>query len=143
MITASLKNHRQSPRKVRLVADLVRGKQVLRALNTLNFLTKKASDPVRSVIEMAVANAKNNHKIDSDKLYISEIKVDEGVTLMRRMPRARGTAYPIRKRSSHISIVLSDKSNEPLIKISKKASEDHEHAHDHSHDHTDPNHKHS
>ncbi len=98
MITASLKNHRQSPRKVRLVADLVRGKKVDRALNTLNFLTKKASEPVRSVIEMAVANAKNNHKVNSDNLYINEIKVDEGVTLMRRMPRARGTSYPIQKR---------------------------------------------
>lgn len=145
MITASLKNHRQSPRKVRLVADLVRGKKVDRALNTLNFLTKKASDPVRSVIEMAVANAKHTHRIDMDKLYINEIKVDEGVTLMRRMPRARGTAYPIRKRSSHITIVLSDKSNEPVIKLSKKASEehDHDHEHNHDHDHSSADHKHA
>ncbi len=112
MISASLKNHRQSSRKVRLVADLVRGKKVDRALNTLNFLTKKASDPVRSVIEMAVANAKHNFQIDKEKLYIKEIKVDEGVTLMRRMPRARGTAFPIRKRSSHITVVLSEQAQQ-------------------------------
>jgi len=91
---------------------LVRGKKVDRALNTLNFLTKKASDPVRSVIEMAVANAKHNFQIDKEKLYIKEIKVDEGVTLMRRMPRARGTAFPIRKRSSHITVVLSEQAQQ-------------------------------
>ena len=108
MITAKLNNHRQSPRKVRIVADLVRGKKVDRALTTLAFLTKKASDPVRSVIELAVANAKHNFKVPTDKLYIKEIRVDEGVTLKRRMPRARGLAFPIKKRSSHITVVLSE-----------------------------------
>ena len=117
MIKAILKNHRQSPRKVRLVADLVRGKKVDRALNSLNFLTKKASGPVRSVIEMAVANARNNFQVKEDRLYIQEIKVDEGVTLMRRMPRARGSAYPIRKRSSHITVVLAEKTPEKTAKI--------------------------
>lgn len=140
MITATIKNERQSPRKVRLVADLVRGKKVDRALNTLGFLTKKASDPVRSVIEMAVANAKHNFKLEKEKLYVQEIKVDEGVTLMRRMPRAHGSAYPIRKRSSHITVVLSDKTSAPLLKPTAKKTVEEEHDHDHDHEGHDHHH---
>ncbi|OHA19124.1 MAG: 50S ribosomal protein L22 [Candidatus Taylorbacteria bacterium RIFCSPHIGHO2_01_FULL_45_63] len=107
MVKAILRNYRQSPRKVRLVADLVRGKKVDRALTVLDFLTKKASEPVRNVIKLAVANARHNFHLDPDKLFIKEIRVDDGVTLMRRMPRARGSAYPIRKRTSHIEVLLA------------------------------------
>lgn len=105
---AVLKNYRQSPRKVRLVADLVRGKRVSQALNTLDYLTKRASDPVRSVIKVAAENAKHNWKIDPENLVIKEIRVDEGVMMKRSMPRARGSAYPIRKRTSHIVVVLGE-----------------------------------
>ena len=107
MITASLNNFRQSPRKVRSVANLVRGKSVVNALNTLNFLSKKGSDPLYALLQSAIANAKNNHQIEKEGLVIKELRVDVGVTLKRRMPRARGTAYPINKRCSHILLVLA------------------------------------
>ena len=109
MIQASLKNFRQSPRKVRSVANLVRGKSVIDALNTLNFLNKKGSDPLYALLQSAVANAKNNHSIEKEGLIIKELRVDGGVTLKRRMPRARGTAYPINKRSSNILLILAPK----------------------------------
>jgi len=131
MVTTIVKNYRQSPRKVRLVADLVRGKKVDKALTSLNFLTKKASEPVKNAIENAIANAKHNFNIEADRLFIKEIRVDEGTTLMRRMPRARGTAYPIKKRSSHISIVLDTKDTSPKAQIATaskkevKVEEDH------------------
>ncbi|HEY4504062.1 MAG TPA: 50S ribosomal protein L22 [Candidatus Paceibacterota bacterium] len=107
MITASLKNFRQSPRKVRSVANLVRGKFVSQALDTLNFLDKKAADPLCGLLKSAIANAKNNYNIEKDKLIIKELRVDVGYILKRRMPRARGMAYPINKRTSHILLVLA------------------------------------
>ncbi|MES2470967.1 MAG: 50S ribosomal protein L22 [Patescibacteria group bacterium] len=109
MITASLKNYRQSPRKVRLVANMVRGKSVKQALDTLEFVAKKATDPISVLIKSAVANAKNNFNIESDNLFLKEIRVDAGYILKRRMPRARGMAFPINKRTSHVSIVLDSK----------------------------------
>ncbi len=109
MITASLKNFRQSPRKVRSVANLVRGKTVEQALNTLNFLSKKASDPLYTLLQSAIANAKNNFKIEKDGLFIKELRVDVGYTLKRRMPRARGSASPINKRTSNVKLVLAPK----------------------------------
>lgn len=122
MIEATLKNYRQSPRKVRLVADLVRGKKVDRALTMLEFLSKKATEPVRGVLKMAVANAKSNFNTSSDRLYVREIKVDEGTTMKRMMPRARGSAYTIKKRSSHISVVLDTKGEELISKVMKPDS---------------------
>lgn len=110
MITASLKNYRQSPRKVRGVANLVRGKSVEQALNTLNFLSKKAADPLYGLLMSAIANAKNNFNIEKDNLIIKELRVDAGYILKRRMPRARGNSYPINKRTSHVNLVLAPKS---------------------------------
>lgn len=107
MIKASLTNFRQSPRKVRSVANLVRGKTVVNALNTLNFLSKKAADPLYGLLQSAVANAKNTYSMEKEGLMIKELRVDGGVILKRRMPRARGTAYPIYKRSSHVLLVLA------------------------------------
>ncbi len=106
MIKASLTNFRQSPRKVRSVANLVRGKSVVNALNTLNFLSKKAADPLYDLLQSALANAKNTYNLEKEVLTIKELRVDGGVILKRRMPRARGTAYPIYKRSSHVLLVL-------------------------------------
>ncbi len=125
MIEATLKNYRQSPRKVRLVADLVRGKKVDRALTMLEFLSKKATEPVRGVLKMAVANAKSNFNTSSDRLYVREIKVDEGQTAKRFMPRARGSAYTIRKRTSHISVVLDTKGEEAVSNILKSGADKH------------------
>lgn len=120
MITASLKNYRQSPRKVRLVATLVKGKSVNDALQTLNFLPKRATGPLYTLLKSAVANAKNNFNIEKDNLFVKEMRVDAGQVLKRRMPRARGSAYPINKRTSHVSLVLAEK--EAKIKKSKKAA---------------------
>lgn len=109
MITASLKNYRQSPRKVRTVANLVRGKSVDQALNTLNFINRKAGSPLYDLLLSAIANAKNNFQIEKDGLFVKELRVDAGYILKRRMPRARGSAYPINKRTSHVTLVLAPK----------------------------------
>lgn len=119
MVTARLQNYRQSPRKVRLVANFVRGKKVAEALSQLQFVSKKAADPIKKLIESAVANAKNNNKISVDDLIVKEIRVDKGVTLYRSMPRAHGRAFPIRKRSSHLIVSLDTKEG---IKEAKKAA---------------------
>lgn len=116
---SSLTNYRQSPRKVRLVADLVRGKSVANALAELDMLGKRASLPVKKLILSAVANAKENHKVDADKLVIKEMRVDKGVVLKRFMPRARGSAFGIKKRSSHIHVLLAE-AEAPKAKSQKK-----------------------
>jgi large subunit ribosomal protein L22 len=107
MITASLKNYRISPRKFRLVADMIRGKSVANAKNILSAAAKKARHPLSNLIDSAVANAKNNFKIDSDTLFVKEIRVDGGQVLKRSMPVSRGSAHPIKKRTSHVSIILA------------------------------------
>lgn len=109
MITASLKNYRQSPRKMRLIANLVRGKSVVQASDILHSLNKKAATPFSHLLKSAIANAKNNHNLEKDGLIIKELRVDAGYTLKRRMPRARGVAYPINKRTSHVKMVLAPK----------------------------------
>lgn len=105
---AVLKNYRQSPRKVRLLADLVRGKKVVKALEVLSFTNKRAAEPVVKLINSAVANAKQ-HGADVEKLFIKSIAVDKGIVLKRFMPRARGSAAQILKRASHISVELGSK----------------------------------
>jgi large subunit ribosomal protein L22 len=114
MIEAIVKNYRQSPRKVRVVADLVRGKRVSHALTVLTVLNKKAADPIRGAIQTAVANAKHNFKLGPEYLFVKEIKVDEGVVIKRHMPRARGSVSPIKKRTSHIFVALDTKGDEVL-----------------------------
>ena len=109
MVKASLYNYRQSPRKVRLVANLVKGKQVEKAVSLLNFTVKEASGPVSKLIQSAVANAKNNFNLDAKDLFVKEIQVNPGYVLRRNTPGARGRAFPIRKRTSHITLVLDTK----------------------------------
>lgn len=106
---AILKNYRQSPRKVRLVADLVRGKRADESLLTLEFTPKRASETISKLIKSAVANAVNNDNKKPENLFVSEITVDEGLTLKRFRPRARGRAARIRKRTSHITVTLDEK----------------------------------
>ena len=108
-VTAKLRNLRIAPRKARLVADLIRNKQVEEAQAALNFTNKKATEPFLKLLNSAVANAKNNFQLDPANLYISKILVDEGTKLKRWMPRARGQASPIQKKTSHITLVLSEK----------------------------------
>ncbi len=106
---ASLKLLRMSPRKVRLVADLVRGKSVAQAVNTLRFTPRAAAAPLKKLIESAIANAENNHGLDIDTLWLKEVRVDEGPTLKRFRPRAQGRAFRVRKRTSHVSVVLAER----------------------------------
>jgi large subunit ribosomal protein L22 len=119
MVTASLKNYRQSPRKVRLVADLIRGKSVNHALTTLEHLPKRATDALSALLNSAVANAKNNFSLEKENLFVKEIRVDAGQVLKRRMPRAQGSAFPINKRTSHVRLVLGEKV-ESAVKKGKK-----------------------
>ena len=107
---ASAKNIRISPRKARMVVDTVRGKSVSQAMNILMFTRKKAAKPVQKLLRSAVANATENDGVqDVDELMVDQITVDEGPTLKRYMPRARGRATPIHKRTSHIRVTLRER----------------------------------
>ena len=99
---------RQSPFKVRRVLDLVRGLPVPEARDVLAFTNRRASDPIVKALESAVANASHNHSLDATELAVVEAFADEGPTLKRFRPRARGRATQILKRTSHITIVLGD-----------------------------------
>ena len=106
-ITAKSKYIRQSPYKLRLVLNLIRGLPVSEALDILKFTKRKASDEITKVIESAMANAENNFGLNSNNLYISKAIADEGPTLKRFRPRARGRAGRINKRTSHLIIELA------------------------------------
>jgi len=111
-ITAKLNDYRQSPRKVRLVAGLIRGKKAEAAIDLLTVTVKRASDPMIALLKSAIANAKNNFSLNAEDLFVKSLTVDNGAILYRRMPRARGVAYPIRKRVSKITLVLGVKEAE-------------------------------
>ncbi|MFO7263071.1 MAG: 50S ribosomal protein L22 [Bacillota bacterium] len=100
---------RISPRKARLVVDLIRGKRVGEALAILRHTPKAASPIVEKVLNSAIANAMHNYNMNPNNLYISKIYVDEGPTLKRFIPRSRGMANRINKRTSHITVVVSEK----------------------------------
>ncbi|MDF2153160.1 50S ribosomal protein L22 [Vibrio sp. CAU 1672] len=100
---------RISPQKARLVADQIRGKSVDQALEILTFSNKKAADLVKKVLESAIANAEHNEGADIDDLSVAKIFVDEGPIMKRIMPRAKGRADRILKRSSHITVVVADR----------------------------------
>lgn len=99
---------RLSPRKARLVADLVRGKSALEALDILEFTNKKAARVIKKTLASAVANATNNFKMDEDKLVVSTIMINQGPVLKRVMPRAKGRADIIRKPTAHITVAVSE-----------------------------------
>jgi large subunit ribosomal protein L22 len=100
---------RISPRKVRLVVDLIRGKEVGEAISILRHTPKAASPVVEKLLNSAVANAEHNYSMDPNRLYISQAYVNEGPILKRFRPRARGSAARINKRTSHITLVVSEK----------------------------------
>lgn len=106
-VKARLRFVRVAPRKARLVADLIRGKRSEEALNLLTFTKKAAAKIVTKVLKSAVANAMQK-KMDADRLYVKQITVDQGPTMKRFQPRALGRATTIRKRTSHINIVLDE-----------------------------------
>ena len=99
---------RISPRKLRYVADVVRNKSVEQAVDILTFTPKKAASILKKAVESAAANATENHDMEEDGLFISRILVNEGPILKRFRPRARGRATRIRKRTSHLTVVVSD-----------------------------------
>lgn len=126
-VKASLKYLRISPRKVRLVVDLIRGLPVKNAEAYLLHLSKKSSHPLLKLLRSAMANAEHNFNLDKNNLYVRAMRVDEGPALKRWRARARGAAYPIRKRSSHIFLTLEEikekKKGIRKVKESKKISE--------------------
>lgn len=108
MIKAKLSHLHIAPRKVRLVGDLIRGKKVEDAQGILNFTSKKSCRFFLKLLNSGIANAKNNFEIDSSNLYISELLVDEGPKMKRWRPGSRGSANPIQKKTSHITIILKE-----------------------------------
>ena len=113
---ATLSNFRQAPRKMRLIANTVRGKKVTEALVNLDFVAKKASFPIKNLILSALANAKILN-IPTENLIIKTIKVDSGSILYRRRPTARGSAHPIRKRTSKIFVELGENPVKKFVKL--------------------------
>ena len=106
---AELKYARIAPRKVKIVADLIRGKNVDEALAIVKFTPKASSEIVEKLLKSAIANAENNHGMDRSKLVVSSIYANQGPTLKRIRPAAKGSAVRIRKRTSHITIVLKER----------------------------------
>lgn len=106
--SATLKFTHLSPQKMRLVADQIRGMSVDRAINLLAFSNKKGAQVVKKVLESAIANAENNDGADIDELKISAIQVNQGPTMKRLRPRARGRADRIIKRTSHLTVTVSE-----------------------------------
>ena len=100
---------RIAPRKVRVVMNLIRGKSVAEAFAILKFTPKAGADVIEKVLKSAVANAENNFDMNVDKLYVSSAYVDQGPTLKRIHPRSRGQAFGILKRTSHVTVIVSEK----------------------------------
>ena len=105
---ATLKYARISARKVKIVADLIRGKNVDEALAIVKFTPKASSEIIEKLLKSAIANAENNHNMNHNKLYVAEIFASQGPTLKRIRPAAKGSAVRIRKRTSHITIVVRE-----------------------------------
>jgi len=106
---AIAKTVRVSPRKSRLVMDLIRGKSVAEAIAVLKFTPNKAAGVIEKVLMSAVSNAENNYDLEVENLFVTEAFVNEGPTMKRFRPRAKGSASPINKRTSHITVVVSEK----------------------------------
>lgn len=109
-IKASIKNYRSTPRKARLLADFVRGKDVQKAIAELKFTNKKASEGLIKLLQSAVANAENNNSVTSP-LFVKEIRVDEGMKMKRFRAGSNGRALPFKRRLSTISVILAEKIN--------------------------------
>jgi large subunit ribosomal protein L22 len=120
-VHARLRNLRMAPRKVRLVIDLIRGKAVNQAITELTFLRRDAALPVLKLLKSAMANAEHNFKLDTATLRVKTVTADGGATIKRFRPRAHGSAAPIRKRTTHINLVLSDEAAVPSKRELRKA----------------------
>lgn len=120
-VKAKLRHLRIAPRKVRLVVDMIRGEKVSEAKLILRFTVNRSSRPVLKLLNSAIANAKNDFSLDESNLYISEIRVDEGPKLKRWMPRARGVATEIQKKTSHVILTLDEINKTKMVAKKKKA----------------------
>lgn len=119
-ITAKLNNYRASPRKTRIVADLIKGKKTQDAIVQLDFLAKKSANPIAKLLKSAISNAKNDFKTaDENNLIVKTITVNAGPVLKRSRPRSRGMANQILKRTSNITIVLSEQLKSKVHKVVK------------------------
>lgn len=107
---ATLSNYRQAPRKVRLIGNLIKGKDAAQALAQLSLLIKRGAKPMHTLLTSAVANARQNSNMAASELFVKSVRVDKGIVLKRSMPRARGRAFPIHKHTSHVAIELAPKS---------------------------------
>ncbi|HNW15775.1 MAG TPA: 50S ribosomal protein L22 [bacterium] len=107
IVRAQLRNFRMSASKVRLVADIIRGKSAGDAKNILEFTPRKAAMALKKLLDSAIANAENNYNLDPDTLFLKTVMVDEGQVMKRFVPRAQGRAAKILKRSSHVTIELA------------------------------------
>lgn len=123
---AQLRNLKMSPRKVRLVVDVIRGLKADAALDQLYFSQKNSAKPVAKLIKSAIANAKHNHNIDEKTLVVKTAFVDGGAMQYRWMPRAMGRATPIRKRTSHITLVLEGDAEDKVIEAEVEEKENDE-----------------
>lgn len=123
-VQAKLSHLRIAPRKVRLTADLIRGISVDKALTILNFTNTKTAKPLKKLLNSAVANAKHNSGLEQSNLYISEIFIDEGRKYKRWLPRSRGRADEIIKRTSHINLTLKEKVSKKKIKKTEKVKKE-------------------
>lgn len=108
-VKSTAKTLRIPPRKARLVLDLIRGKSVEEAAAILKFTPNVAAVSIAKILKSAVANATNNHELDGDKLFVKACYADEGITIKRFMPRAKGRADQILKRTSHITVIVAEK----------------------------------
>jgi large subunit ribosomal protein L22 len=110
-VTAKLNHLHIAPRKVRLVANAIKGLSVNEAEAQLLFRPKRSSEPLLKLLRSAIANAKNNQKLNPDMLFVQSVRVDQGPTMKRFLPRAMGRATPLHKKTSHVVIVLGEKAN--------------------------------
>lgn len=121
-ITANLNNYRQSPRKVRVVADAIRGKSIAEAKAKLSFIIKRASNPLNKLLNSAIANAKDLGA-SPELLFVKSITVNQGKILYRSMPVAHGSANPIRKRVSRVAITLVEREGKKKEKKTKEVKQ--------------------
>lgn len=119
-VKAKAKFIKMSPIKIRLVANLIKKMPVEKALNQLRFINKLAGVPVAKLVKSAIANAEHNFELEKDNLFIKELTVNEGPTLKRSMPRAHGRASAIRKRTSHINLILGEIKDSGIVKTKKQ-----------------------
>jgi large subunit ribosomal protein L22 len=121
LVRASARYLHLSPRKMRLVTNLVKGMQVSNAMAQLQHTNKKAAGMVAKLLKSAVANAENNFSLQSDHLYIKSITADMGVVMKRYFPRARGSAFPIRRKTCHVNVVLEERKAGKIPKVKSTA----------------------